>query len=80
LSRIPLSGKPSLTTSGKSLAVIQNGHIIKLSDNPEKRTGFDQNFEIFFDKASNNLNATITSLSEIRVEHFQREKKKLYQI
>lgn len=55
----------------KSLAVIKNGHIIKLSDNPEKRTGFDQNFEHFFDNADNNSNTIINLLSKIWTEHFK---------
>ncbi|HIH8281402.1 DUF4238 domain-containing protein [Escherichia coli] len=57
----------------KSLAVIKNAHIIKFSNNPEKRTCFDQNFECFFDKADNNSNAIIKLLSEIRDKHFECE-------
>ena len=55
----------------KSLAVIKNGHIIKLSDNTEKRSSFDQNFECFIDKADSNTNAIIKLLSEIRFNQFQ---------
>ena len=73
INRVNAKGENS-EVQPKSLAVIKNGHIIKLSDNPEKRTSFDQNFEHFFDKADFNSNAIIKSLSEIRIKHFQYER------
>lgn len=72
INRVNAKGE-STEVKPKSLAVIKNGHIIKLSDNPEKRSSFDQNFECFFDKADSNSNAIIELLSEIRIKHFQCE-------
>ncbi|WP_407273856.1 DUF4238 domain-containing protein [Dickeya ananatis] len=74
INRVNSKGE-STEVKPKSLAVIKNGHIIKLSDAPEKRTSFDQNFECFFDKADSNSNAIIKSLSEIMIKHFQCESK-----
>lgn len=72
INRVNVKGE-STEVKPKSLAVIKNGHIIKFNDNPEKRSGFDQNFECFFDKADSNSNAIIKLLSEIRIKHFQCE-------
>ncbi|MCS6067385.1 DUF4238 domain-containing protein [Klebsiella variicola subsp. variicola] len=72
INRVNAKGE-STEVKPKSLAVIKNGHIIKFSDNPEKRSSFDQNFECFFDKADSNSNAIIKLLSEIRIKHFQCE-------
>ena len=54
----------------KSLALIRNGHTIKLSNNPEKRTSFDQNFEGIFDRADGHSKEIIEFLLEKYTEHF----------
>lgn len=72
INRLDVEGE-NVEVKPKSLAVIKNAHIFKLSDNPEARTAFDQNFEHFFDIADSNSNKIVKILSEIWSEHFKSE-------